>query len=115
MTRTSHNPLRLVPAHIHIHCALSLVFPKWGTGNPWGRSICAEAKPFCPLLSQHDPQCSEGTNDLLSCSSVRFSAVPSACTLQYIMATSHGLPSHFLSLSSSGSCPKTSITTRSIL
>src|SRR6266545_2662334 len=50
----------------------SLVFPKWGTGNPWGRSIHAEAKPFHPLLFQDHPQCSEGTNDPLSHGSVHF-------------------------------------------
>src|SRR6266545_1831519 len=47
-------------------CTTSLVFPEWGTGNPWGHSIHAEAKPFCHLLFQHDLQCSEGTNNLLS-------------------------------------------------
>src|SRR6266498_3701921 len=50
----------------------AIPYLKWGTGNPWGHSICAEAKPFRPHLSQHDPQCSEGTDDPLSHGSVHF-------------------------------------------
>ena len=46
---------------------------------------------------------------------VSFPMAPLACTLQYIMATTHGLPSHFPFLSSLGSYQKMSIVTRSIL